>query len=74
MRLIGTIHLPIHRQPTLYQLQVEKETTPFFEDPTPSTKFIKMTDPQFTKKNQECVTIKEDLRQEQPLQAIQRNL
>ena len=74
MRLIGTIHLPIHRQPTLYQLQVERETTQYFEDPTLFNKFIKMTDPQYTKKNQKNVTIEEVTRQDQPLQAIQRNL
>ena len=73
-RLIGILHLPIHRQPTLHQLQVERETTQYFEDPTLFNKFIKMTDLLYTKKNQKNVITEEVIHQDQPLQAIQKNL
>ena len=63
---IGILHLPIHSQLMLNQLQAEIDTIQYFEEPILFSKFIKMTNLLYTRKNLKDVTPEEAIHHPKP--------
>ena len=71
--LRGIPHLHTQRHRISHQIQARTRSTQYIEEPTPFTKFIKMADRPFTKRNMETVNKKEAIHRDQPHQAIPKN-